>query len=225
MRLKHLFKQKECIIMNMETAETRIRILEMAATVFAEHGFSGTTIRMICGRAQVNIASVNYHFGGKEALYREVLRYVRKFAYDKYPATYGLADDPSPEERLHAFVHSFMLRIFGDGGNLGFGTLTIREMVEPTGALDIIIEEGIRSLFDQLLAIVHALLGQDAEEGLVQSCARCIIGQCVFYLSSKSVIMRMAPEHKFTPQDLSRISEEIVTFSLCALRGIRNRTS
>lgn len=208
--------------MNLETAETRIRLLETAATVFAEHGYAATTIRMICGRAGVNIASINYHFGGKEALYREVLRFVRKSAYDKFPATYGLTENPSHEERLYAFIHSFMLRIFGDGGNLGYGTLTMREMIEPTGALDIIIEEGVRSLFEQLLDIVRSLLGKDAEDCLVQSCARSIIGQCVFYLSSRAVIMRMAPEQKFTPQDLSRISREIFAFSLCALNGLKS---
>jgi AcrR family transcriptional regulator len=209
--------------MIMETAETRIRILETAATVFAEHGFAATTIRMICGLANVNVAAVNYHFGGKEALYREVLRYVRKCAYEKYPVTYGLTANPSPGERLHAFVYSFLLRTFGAEGNLGFGTLTMREMVEPTGALDMIVEEGIRSLFEQLVEIVQSILGNNTDSRLVQSCARSIIGQCVFYLTSRSVITRMAPDQKFAPENIVQISEEIVTFSLCALNGIKNQ--
>src|SRR5512135_1324000 len=176
--------------MTMETVETRRRILETAAVVFAEHGFAATTIRMICGRAKVNIAAINYHFGGKEALYHEVLRFVRRHAYEKYPMTYGLSADPSPEERLYAFVHSFLLRALGDEWLLGFGTLTMREMVEPTGALDMIIDEGIRSLFQELLNIVRSILGERADEALVQSCGRSIIGQCVFYMFSRSVITR-----------------------------------
>jgi AcrR family transcriptional regulator len=210
--------------MNMETAETRIRILETAAKVFAERGFAATTIRMICGRANVNVAAVNYHFGGKEPLYREALRYVRKLAYEKYPVTYGLNANPSPEERLHAFVHSFLLRIFGDDGNLGFGTLTMREMVEPTGALDMIVEEGIRNLFEQLVDIVQSILGKNSGDRLVQSCSRSIIGQCVFYLSSRSVIERMTPDQRFTTDDIARKTEEIVAFSICALNGIKKRT-
>jgi AcrR family transcriptional regulator len=209
--------------MIMETVETRIRILESAATVFAEHGFAATTIRMICGLANVNVAAVNYHFGGKESLYREVLRHVRKCAYEKYPTTYGLGAEPSSEERLMAFVHSFLLRTFGDEGNLGFGTLTMREMVEPSGALDMIVEEGIRSLFQELVEIVKTLLGNHTDSRLVQSCARSIIGQCVFYLSSRSVITRMSPEQGFAKEDIARISEEIVTFSLSALNGIKHR--
>ena len=54
--------------------DTRARILDAAEVLFVEHGFEATSMRMITGRAGVNLASVNYHFGGKEALIQEVFR-------------------------------------------------------------------------------------------------------------------------------------------------------
>ena len=39
-----------------------------------EHGFAETSLRMITARAEVNLAAVNYHFGSKEALIREVFQ-------------------------------------------------------------------------------------------------------------------------------------------------------
>ncbi|TVP87603.1 MAG: TetR/AcrR family transcriptional regulator [Thioalkalivibrio sp.] len=54
------------------TAETRARILDTAEALFVEHGLDGTSMRMITGRAGVNLAAVNYHFGSKENLIREV---------------------------------------------------------------------------------------------------------------------------------------------------------
>ena len=39
-----------------------------------EHGFAATSLRMITARAEVNLAAVNYHFGSKEALIREVFQ-------------------------------------------------------------------------------------------------------------------------------------------------------
>ena len=54
--------------------DTRERILDAAEGLFVEHGFEATTMRMITGRAGVNLASINYHFGSKEALIQDVFR-------------------------------------------------------------------------------------------------------------------------------------------------------
>ena len=53
--------------------ETRQRVLEAAAHLFALRGFKKVTIRAICAAAHANVAAVNYHFGDKLGLYREVL--------------------------------------------------------------------------------------------------------------------------------------------------------
>jgi AcrR family transcriptional regulator len=51
---------------------TRDRILDEAEKLFAEQGFSGTSLRQITAAAQANLAAVNYHFGSKERLIAEV---------------------------------------------------------------------------------------------------------------------------------------------------------
>ena len=53
---------------------TKDRILSAAEELFAQHGFAGTSLRQVTGRADVNIAAVNYHFGCKENLVNEVFR-------------------------------------------------------------------------------------------------------------------------------------------------------
>jgi len=61
-------------------AETKTRILDAAEWLFAEHGFTDTSLRMITSRAGVNLAAVNYHFGSKKALIQAVLgRYLEHF--------------------------------------------------------------------------------------------------------------------------------------------------
>jgi AcrR family transcriptional regulator len=55
-----------------ESHDTKARILEVAERLFMEYGFSATSLRMITGEAKVNLASVNYHFGSKEALIEAV---------------------------------------------------------------------------------------------------------------------------------------------------------
>jgi AcrR family transcriptional regulator len=52
--------------------DTKAKILCAARRLFAQHGFSGTSLRAITKEAGVNLAAVNYHFQSKEALIREL---------------------------------------------------------------------------------------------------------------------------------------------------------
>ncbi len=56
-----------------DPAVTRRGILRAAEEVFAASGFSGATTRAVAARAGVNVATLHYHFGNKERLYRAVL--------------------------------------------------------------------------------------------------------------------------------------------------------
>lgn len=53
---------------------TKERILSTAEALFAEHGFAGTSLRLVTSQADVNLAAVNYHFGSKDNLVAEVFR-------------------------------------------------------------------------------------------------------------------------------------------------------
>ncbi len=60
--------------------KTKEKILDVAEALFAEHGFNDTSLRAITSKANVNLASVNYHFGDKKTLVRAVLnRYLEAF--------------------------------------------------------------------------------------------------------------------------------------------------
>jgi AcrR family transcriptional regulator len=52
---------------------TKDKLLDAAEKLFARKGFHGTSLRDITGEAGVDLALVNYHFGGKKALFAAVL--------------------------------------------------------------------------------------------------------------------------------------------------------
>jgi len=61
--------------------DTKNRILDAAEVLFAERGFADTSLRLIT--SDVNLASVNYHFGSKKELIQAVLdRYLSLFMPD-----------------------------------------------------------------------------------------------------------------------------------------------
>lgn len=53
--------------------DTKQKILDAARVLFAAQGFDGTSVRDIANRAEVNVASVNYHFHSKEKLFFSVI--------------------------------------------------------------------------------------------------------------------------------------------------------
>ncbi|MCR9245212.1 MAG: TetR/AcrR family transcriptional regulator [bacterium] len=61
------------MVSDTRAADTRDQILDAAEAMLAEHGYAGTSLRQLTARANVNLAAVNYHFGGKEGLAKAVL--------------------------------------------------------------------------------------------------------------------------------------------------------
>ncbi len=55
-------------------AATKAAVLTAAERLFAVHGFRAVSVRDITAEAGVNLASVNYHFGSKDALLFEIFR-------------------------------------------------------------------------------------------------------------------------------------------------------
>jgi AcrR family transcriptional regulator len=58
----------------MSEDETYQRIIDAAARIFAEKGFSGATTRTIAAAANVNEVTLFRHFGNKKKLYEEMVR-------------------------------------------------------------------------------------------------------------------------------------------------------
>mgnify|MGYP001554678788 CR=1 FL=1 len=74
---------------------TRERILVAALQEFAAHGFAGARVDFIARRAAINKRMLYHYFGGKEALFRAVLR--RKIAERQ---RWAEASSGEPDETL-----------------------------------------------------------------------------------------------------------------------------
>ena len=201
--------------------ETRRQLIQAAGEVFAEFGFRNATVREICRRAGANVAAVNYHFGDKEKLYTEVLRYAQARALAKYPPLLDVAEDAPPERKLRAFVKSFLLRVFDKGPTAWHGKIMSREMIEPTAALDSLVEERMRPMAGQLWQIVSDILQCPLEDERVRLYAFSVVSKCVFYHHCRPVVSRLFPDQP--AMDLARIerlAEHITGFSLAAMKHL-----
>ncbi len=200
---------------------TRERLLEAAGEVFAEYGFRQATVREMCRRAGANVAAVNYHFGGKERLYAETLKYGAHVALEKFPPDGGLRRGASPEEALYVFVLSFLKRFLAMGARDWSGKLCAREMVEPTAALDDLVQEVVQPLSQRLHRIVRALLGPKISEPRVRLAQLSVVGQCLLYHHNRPVLERLFGRQTMTGRQIERLARHITNFSLGAFQHVR----
>ena len=205
--------------LDTSSAQTRQALIEAGGAVFAEAGFHNATVREICRRAGANIAAVHYHFGDKDALYREVLAYYQGRALQKYPLDLGVRADAPAAERLRAFVRAFLLRLLDPSSDAWHGRLISREMIDPTSALDEIVVERIRPQARHLGGILRELLGGTPDAETVRLCSFSVVSQCLFYHHCQPVVCRLFPEQKFSPEQIERLADHITSFSLAAIKA------
>src|SRR5690606_22645908 len=126
------------------------KLLETAGLVFAEVGYQHATIRDICGRAGANIAAVNYHFGDKLSFYKATLRHWLDVGLQKYPPFMDVPESAGPEQRLLGFIRGYLFRILDDSPDNLVGRMIVREMADPVGALEGLMDSIIQPLTNSL---------------------------------------------------------------------------
>jgi TetR/AcrR family transcriptional regulator, regulator of cefoperazone and chloramphenicol sensitivity len=201
-------------------SDTQRRIIEAAGEIFADSGYRYTTIRLISERADVNVAAINYHFGGKKNLYLGVLKYWRTKAFEKYPFDPSDYSTGSPQERLKTFIRVLLFRILDEGEGSRFARLMAQEFIQPTAGLDMIVEETMRPLFAFLSTTVRQLFkGRPSEQTVVLCCAS-IVGQVFQFYLGRHVMRRLLDRDSLDRQEIETVADHIARFSLFAINSI-----
>ena len=201
------------------TEKTCKNLLAAAVDVFAEKGYRDATIAEISGRAEANIAAVNYHFGDKETLYREAWRYAFSESIKAHPADAGFSDASPSEERLKGQILSLIHRIH-DKKNKEF-LIVLKEFANPTGLLDEIMREMLLPMQKRMRGLIRELLGQQASDMQIQFCEVSIISQCV----NPMVLGRRG--HAEGPPGITNLNayaDHVVQFSLAGIRKIKDES-
>jgi len=199
---------------------TKERLLAAGASLFAERGFHATTVRDIAHRAGVNVASGNYHYGSKKALYLEVLREqfravqgeLRRHGGSRSFDELSRLSRTELVEVLRSRIRTVLELLIGPSPSL-HATLMQREMCDPSEALPVIVAEFIVPMTEEMGAIVHHLYPRMRSED-VESCVRSIAGQMLFYRFAMPAMLHMQGRDEYARGTAAKIAEHITTFSL-----------
>uniref|UniRef100_UPI00351B6B04 TetR/AcrR family transcriptional regulator n=1 Tax=Endozoicomonas sp. Mp262 TaxID=2919499 RepID=UPI00351B6B04 len=199
------------------------RILDAAELLFAEQGFSETSLRSITSKANVNLAAVNYHFGSKKALIQAVFsRYLDPFAENMAKALDdfgGTGRDSDLEAALHLLVDQIMAVEPRSGDDLSvFMRLIGLAYSEAQGHLKRYLNEAYGDVFQRYFKLLvgmcpHLLAGDMFWR------VNFILGSTVFTMSGANALRAIAQSDYGMNDDLEAILRKMVPFMAAGLRA------
>jgi AcrR family transcriptional regulator len=201
--------------------DTRERILAAAQKLFADKGFDATSVRDITTEAGCNVASVNYHFGGKESLYletfRSMLAELRGQRLAVLEELIGREPTPTLEEFLRLFADGFIDPLTYESHGRMFMALVSREMVDPRLPHEVFFREFVHPVLERAMVALSES-GPKLEPETARMCIMAIVGQLLHALRAHHLFAH----HESTlgyPEHLRAYIPHFVRFAAGGIRA------
>mgnify|MGYP001190516760 CR=1 FL=1 len=166
---------------------TRERITKAAERLFAERGYDGTSIRAIVAKARVNQAAINYHFDGKDGLYREVLRTAFRAMTEHQLAHAEETRAMSREAALHAFIRRQLHPLMARDEFSRYLRIFNWETVRPTAVFRALVSEEAAPFMGVAADLVRRFL-PEADHRTLTVASIWLIGQCGIFLRNRETL-------------------------------------
>ena len=177
------------------------RILNAAASVFSESGFSGARVDEIAKRAGVNKAMIYYHVGDKEKLYAEVISNVIGNTAELIEGKIRNIRDP--EEKLRVYVRAFARNI---DDNPQVAPVMMREVASGGEHLPEVVA---RDIF-RIVNMLRGILNEGVKEGIFIETLPflihiMVIGAMITYKTSAPIRAR----YNWLPAGIKKLDDRI----------------
>ncbi len=200
----------------------RERILEVAERMFAEHGMSGVGLRAITTEAEVNLASIAYHFGSKDGLLEALFaQRVAPIAQERLRLLALCHTDiakPALEQILDAFLRpALTLGVQPQFGGPAFVKLRARLATEPVMTTRKILSKAFDLSSRQFIdALMKALPHMPRAE--VEWRFHFMLG-AMFYTMADSGRIQALTNGRVDPGDVKRALHHMIPFLAAGFRS------
>ena len=200
----------------MSRIATKTKILDTAESLFAERGFTETSLRQITSEADVNLASVNYHFGSKKALIQAVLsRYLEMFMPslgDELDHLLKQKDEPSLIEVFSTFVRPLLaLNHYREGGASIFMQLLGRGYSDNQGHLRWFLTSQYGEVLDKVCEAVRKANPKLSHTDFFWR-MHCVLGTVIFMMASSSALRDISKTDFAEEIDTESVIRKVIPF-------------
>jgi AcrR family transcriptional regulator len=189
---------------------TRAALIHAALRLFGRQGFHATSTREIATAARANIGSIAYHFGGKEGLRAACANHIVETIGGIAGA--AMAEDPSEiqgpgaaHERLIVVLEAMVGFIVARPEAGEFVQFVLRELSQPSEALDIIYNGVFEPVHNRLCHIWGQATGEDPESERTKITVFTMIGQVVYFRIAGAAVMRRMSWESVGPAEAATV--------------------
>lgn len=208
------------------TGDTRERLLEAGLRLFAMKGFDSVSTRELTKAADVNIAAIGYHFGGKQELYHAVIEQqvleteplmapiVAQLRRSLMEAT----GDPVKLSGVTARLVKDLLAAFTGSERMRIrGALIMREYTMPSSGFEIIFRGRMEPLHKGISELVAVALNRPAHDPKTVVRAHAVIGQVVIFFLARIILFARLGWSSYGPGEMQMVCREVTESVLLSL--------
>ncbi|MEJ8846106.1 TetR/AcrR family transcriptional regulator [Variovorax rhizosphaerae] len=181
---------------------TRQHLLEIAGQVFAERGFADGTTKAIAERAGTPMASINYHFGSRDALYEAVLveAHGQLVDIEQLRALTQQFDDP--RDSLRALLTHIVGLATSPAQPWGVRVM-LREIMSPSALVPALVQKAVLPKAQLVLGLLARILQLPPGHPAVQRAAvMAVLPGLVMLIAPRQIIGKVLPAVTSDPQAL-----------------------
>lgn len=205
--------------MTKKKTDNRIKLLDVAEELFADHGYHGVSVRDITDRAEVRLASINYYFQSKENLFQEVIG--RRAQEINSKREVELADvDYSvtePAVILRQIVTAFIYPIFERNMNGGTGWRNYSRLIAQASSLRSSVTDDVaRSLNPTARKFIASFQRcyPSMDDRNAHYCFQLMLGSMLNVFAGNNRLEELSDGRWSSEQDLPSIYEHLLDFSV-----------
>ncbi len=198
---------------------TKERLISFACREFAERGFRDARILDICRAAGTNVSAVNYHFGGKEGLYKAVWDHAVRSAVGKWnPVT---SSNDKDREWLYGYIRACVLSVVDSGPDAILRRLVANEMNNPSPFADEMLSDHLAPRINELEKRLRRMMGPYVTDFQVGCCILAIHSQFSALTINKSARQHLFLSDTPTEEEAAHFVREICAFVMGGIRAMR----
>jgi TetR/AcrR family transcriptional regulator, regulator of cefoperazone and chloramphenicol sensitivity len=195
--------------------ETREALIGAGLRLFGAKGFDATSTREIAAAANANIASIAYHFGGKEGL--------RMACADTVAERLGgvigqvvLKSDPGgdPEkavEIIEATLTAALGFLLGQPQARDIASFVLSEVSRPGEVFERLYSGVFLPVHRKLCELLALATGRDPEEEAIRLGVFTFIGQLLYFRLGHVIVARRMDWEAIGPDQIAAIREVLMT--------------